>query len=319
MWGHASPPVKAMELHRPVMPEETLEQLDASRGGMFVDATLGMGGHSELILQASPANRVIGLDRDRDAIERASRRLEPFGDRFTAISSDYRQVKPVLNARGVQSVAGLLADLGVSSYQLDTPERGFTFRSDGPLDMRMDRAQGETAADLVNHLPEAELARIIFEYGEERASRRIARAIVAERARAPITTTAKLAELVIRAVHQKGHWRIHPATRTFQALRIAVNTELEGLEQFVADAVDLLETDGRLVVITFHSLEDRIVKHAFRFQSGRCICSPGQPVCRCGTANRVEILTRKAIQPSDAEIAQNPRARSAKLRACRKI
>jgi 16S rRNA (cytosine1402-N4)-methyltransferase len=188
-----------------------------------------------------------------------------------------------------------------------------------PLDMRMDRTERVTAADLVNHLGERELGDIIWEYGEERAARRIARQIVKERARGPITTTRQLAALVARVIHQPGRWRIHPATRTFQALRIAVNRELEGLDDFVADAVDLLERDGRLVIITFHSLEDRIIKRAFKFQSGQCICPPHQPDCRCGAQARVEILTRKALQPSADEIAENPRARSAKLRACRKL
>src|SRR5262249_15830746 len=185
-----------------------------------------------------------------------------------------------------------------------------------PLDMRMDRSQKLTAADLVNDLSERELADIIFEYGEERAARRIARRIVRERARAAINTTEQLADLVIKAIHPKGHWRIHPATKTFQALRIAVNRELEGLDRFVADAVD---AGGRLVVISFHSLEDRIIKQAMRFQSGRCQCPPNQPECRCGATRRVEILTRKAIQPGAGEVADNPRSRSAKLRACRKI
>jgi 16S rRNA (cytosine1402-N4)-methyltransferase len=314
-----------MEIHRPVMPAQTLEQLAAARGGLFIDATLGLGGHAELILCASPINRVIGFDRDAEAIERAKQRLAPFGERFTAAHTDYRRIKAVLAERGIGTVAGVLADLGVSSYQLDTPERGFSFRSgqgvaaNSPLDMRMDRSQKLTAADLVKDLSERELARIIFEYGEERAARRIARRIVAERAKAAITTTAQLADLVVRAVHPKGHWRIHPATKTFQALRIAVNRELEGLDKFVADAVDLLESGGRLVVITFHSLEDRIIKQALRFQSGHCVCPPNQPECRCGTSRRVEVLTRKAIQPGEDEIAANPRSRSAKLRACQKI
>ncbi len=336
-----------MELHRPVMPRETLESLDAARAGLFIDATLGLGGHTELILRASPDNRVIGLDRDAEAIEPARKRLAEFGERFTAVHTDYRRIKEVLGERGIETVAGILADLGVSSYQLDTPERGFSFRSGrgfvespsssvtsptgpsaypagnpptgNPLDMRMDRSQKLTAADLVNGLSERELADIIFEYGEERAARRIAHRIVVERAVAAITTTAQLADLVVRAIHPKGHWRIHPATKTFQALRIAVNRELDGLDQFVADAVDALEHGGRLVVITFHSLEDRIIKQAMRFQSGRCLCPPNQPECRCGATRRVEILTRKAIQPGEDEIASNPRSRSAKLRACRKI
>ncbi len=325
-----------MEQHLPVLPDEVLAQLDASRGGLFVDATLGLGGHSELILRASPENRVIGFDRDAEAIELARQRLAGFGDRFEALQTDYRRIKEVLEGKGVESAAGILADLGVSSYQLDTPERGFSFRfgrvetsessageggteTGSPLDMRMDRSQGPTAADLVNRLSERELADLIFEYGEERASRRIARRIVAARAKAAITTTAQLADLVVKAIHQKGYWRVHPATRTFQALRIAVNRELEGLDRFVADAVDLLAPGGRLVIISFHSLEDRIIKQALRFQSGHCLCPPNQPECRCGAKQRVEVLTRKAIRPSQGEIDGNPRARSAKLRACRKL
>jgi 16S rRNA (cytosine1402-N4)-methyltransferase len=337
-----------MELHRPVMPNEALESLDAARAGtptgrLFIDATLGMGGHTELILRASPDNHVIGFDRDAEAIALASERLAEFGERFIAIHTDYRRIKEVLAEKRIETVAGILADLGVSSYQLSAPERGFSFRSGqdftespsssvtsptqpsaypvatSPLDMRMDRSQKLTAANLINDLSERELANIIFEYGEERAARRIARRIVRERDAAPITTTGRLADLVVRAIHPKGHWRIHPATKTFQALRIAVNRELEGLDQFVADAIDALEHGGRLVIISFHSLEDRIIKQALKFQSGRCLCPPNQPECRCGAVKRVEILTRKAIQPGAAEIADNPRSRSAKLRACRKI
>jgi 16S rRNA (cytosine1402-N4)-methyltransferase len=311
-----------MLLHRPVMPVEALNALGTGKGGLFVDATLGLGGHTELVLQASPLNRVIGFDRDAEAIALAKERLAEFGERFEAVHYDYRQVKTVLRKKGIESVAGILADLGVSSFQFDTPERGFSFRfseADWPLDMRMDRTQALTAADLVNRSSERELADIIFEYGEERAARRIAKLIVAERAKTPVKTTAQLASLVVRAVHQQGHWKIHPATRTFQALRIAVNRELDGLDQFVADTVDLLEPGSRLVVITFHSLEDRIIKQAFRFQSGICACPSSQPVCQCEAIKRVEVLTRKAVQPSEAEIADNPRARSAKLRACQKL
>jgi 16S rRNA (cytosine1402-N4)-methyltransferase len=337
-----------MELHRPVMPNETLENLDAARvgtpaGRLFIDATLGLGGHTELILRASPDNRVLGFDRDAESIELAIERLAEFGERFMAAHTDYRRIKEVLAEKGIETVAGILADLGVSSYQFSAPERGFSFRSGqnftespsssvtsptdlsaypvatSPLDMRMDRSQKLTAADLVNGLSERELADIIFEYGEERAARRIARRIIRERARAPITTTGRLADLVVRSVHQKGYWRIHPATKTFQALRIAVNRELEGLDQFVADAIDALEQGGRLVIITFHSLEDRIIKQAMRYQSGRCLCPPNQPECRCGAVRRVEILTRRGLQPGAGEIADNPRSRSARLRACRKI
>jgi len=315
-----------MPLHRPVMLAEALAFLTAERGGLFVDATLGLGGHTEAILRASPASRVIGLDRDAEAIELARQRLSEFGARFEAVHTDYREIKRVLLEKGIESVSGILADLGVSSFQLATPERGFSFRAvdeeavgtDSPLDMRMDRSESLTAADLANHLSERELADIIWAYGEERAARRIARRIVAERAQAPIRTTAQLADLVVKTVHPSGRWRIHPATRTFQALRIAVNRELDRLEEFVADAVDLLEPDGRLVVIAFHSLEDRLIKQAFKFQSGHCLCPPQQPDCRCGATRRVELLTRKAVKPAADEIAQNPRARSAKLRACRK-
>ncbi|QQS46283.1 MAG: 16S rRNA (cytosine(1402)-N(4))-methyltransferase RsmH [Acidobacteriota bacterium] len=314
-----------MELHRPVMPAEALEHLVPERGGLYVDATLGPGGHTELILEASPEARVLGIDRDAEVIALAGQRLAGYGERFTAVHSDYRRIKEILRGEGIESVAGILADLGISSYQLDTTERGFSFRESSdvggaaPLDMRMDRTQALTAADLVNDLSERELADLIFKYGEERAARRIARGIVAARAKSRIATTGQLAEIVIRAVHQKGHWRIHPATRTFQALRIAVNRELEGLDRFIADAVDLLEPEGRLVVIAFHSLEDRIIKQALRYQSGQCQCPPHQPVCACGAVRRVEILTRKAIQPGEEEIRSNPRSRSAKLRACRKL
>lgn len=321
-----------MEIHRPVMPVEALAQLEAVRGGLFIDATLGLGGHSELILRAATHNRVIGFDRDAEAIALAKKRLAQFGERFEAIHTDYRRIKEVLRAKAIKSVAGIMTDLGVSSLQFDTPERGFSFRfgeresnkpnsaaASYPLDMRMDRSQPTTAAELINTLGERELADIIFEYGEERAARRIARLIVATRTKSPVTTTAQLAELVIKAVHQKGHWRIHPATRTFQALRIAVNRELDGLDKFVADAVDVLAADGRLVIITFHSLEDRLIKQAFRFQSGQCRCPASQPVCQCAAIARVAILTRKALQPSAAETSANPRARSAKLRACRKL
>ena len=308
-----------MPVHLPVMPVEALTALDAGKGGLFIDATLGLGGHTELILRASPQSRVIGIDRDAEAIALAEERLREFGERFEAVKSDYRQIKTVIGERNLQSVAGVLADLGVSSFQFDEPERGFSFKSDSPLDMRMDRSQDVTAADLVNSMGERELADLIFEFGEERSSRRIARLIVAERAKAAIRTTAQLASLVVKAVNQPGHWRIHPATKTFQALRIAVNRELDDLGQFVADAIDLLAVDGRLVVITFHSLEDRIIKQALKFQSGHCVCPQSQPVCQCGAIKRVEVLTRKAVQPSEAEIAANPRARSAKLRACQKL
>ncbi|MBI1766606.1 MAG: 16S rRNA (cytosine(1402)-N(4))-methyltransferase RsmH [Acidobacteria bacterium] len=323
-------------MHLPVLLAETLRYLkadnpDISVPRLFVDCTLGLGGHSERLLEVSPQHHVIAFDRDAEAIAIARERLARFGERFVPVHTDYRQIKTVLaelEAVRVEKhalpVAGILADLGVSSFQLDAPERGFSFRFNPgeqapPLDMRMDRSRGETAAHLLNTLSERELADLIYQYGEEHAARRIARRIVTERDKAPLVTTAQLAELVVRAVHQKGHWRIHPATRTFQALRIAVNRELEGLEQFVADAIEMLASDGRLVILTFHSLEDRIIKQTFRFQAGMCRCPSNQPVCVCGAVPRVEILTRKAVPPGEQEIATNPRARSAKLRACRKL
>jgi 16S rRNA (cytosine1402-N4)-methyltransferase len=323
------------------MPEEVIDLLAPGRGGLVIDATLGMGGHTELILDRFPNVRVMGLDRDAESLAMARERLARFGDRFVGVHRDYRELRTVMAESEIAAVAGILVDLGISSYQLDTLERGFSFRaksaggpeigpeigpeadlavkSDIQLDMRMDRSVGVTAADLVNRLSEQELADLIYKFGEERASRRIARRIVQERAAAPIQKTVELAELVVRAVNQKGYWKIHPATKTFQALRIAVNRELEGLDSFVATAVDLLEPEGRLVMITFHSLEDREIKQAFRFQAGQCQCPPTRPRCECGAVRRVELLTRKALRPGDVEISANPRARSAKLRACRKL
>ena len=299
---------------------QVLSAIDASQAGVFVDATLGLGGHSEAILQASSQNRVIGFDRDREAITVAEARLAGFGSRFAAVHTDYRQIREALDQLSIQQVQGILADLGVSSWQLDSPERGFSFRyGSEPLDMRMDRSRGLTAAELVNQLSEQELADLIWTFGEERASRRIARRIVSLRVRSPFETTGQLADLVVKAVNLKGRWRIHPATKTFQALRIAVNKELEGLDRFVGAGVDRLEPGGRLVIISFHSLEDRIIKRSLRTESGQCFCPPSQPVCVCGAVRRVELLTRKPIVPDADEIARNPRARSARLRACRKL
>jgi 16S rRNA (cytosine1402-N4)-methyltransferase len=293
----------------------------AERGGLFVDATLGLGGHSEAILTASPDTRVIGIDRDREAIRLASERLARFGARFRAVQSNFRDIVRVLEEAGEREASGVLADLGVSSLQFDSPERGFSFRHDAPLDMRMD-AEGseETVAELLERLPEEEIARVIYEYGEERKSRRIARWIVERRERGePLRTTAELASLVARAVGHKRGERIHPATRTFQALRIAVNGELEGLEAFVETSVALLQTQGRLAVISFHSLEDRVIKRALRKLSGYCECDRRVPVCACGARKAVEILTRRPVTPGEQELGENPRARSAKLRACLKL
>lgn len=307
--------------HRPVLLRETLKWLEPGRGGLFVDCTLGLGGHSEAILEASTDTRVIGIDRDPEALEMASGRLARFGPRFRGVHADFREIERIVAEADESEATGVLVDLGVSSLQLDAADRGFSFRNDAPLDMRMDATgDDETAADLLVRLPEVEIARIIFEYGEERRSRRIARWIVERRELGtPITRTRELAELVSRAVGTSKTARIHPATRTFQALRIAVNRELEGLGRFIETAIDLLETDGRLVVISFHSLEDRIVKQTLRRLSGRCECPARVPICTCGARQAVEVLTRRPVAPGQEEMDDNPRARSAKLRSCRKL
>lgn len=302
-------------VHRPVLAHEVVELLRCRGGRTYVDGTLGPGGHAEAILESSaPDGRVIGLDLDPDAILRASARLAGFGDRFTAVRSDFRKVDTVLHELRTGPVDGILADLGLSSIQMLTPERGFGFSAEGPLDMRYDRSRGRSAADLVAEEDEASLRRILLEYGEERSAARIARAIVRRREKAPLLTTTELAALVAASVPRRGPTRIHPATKTFQALRIAVNDELEGLDGFVDTAVMSLRRGGRLAVISFHSLEDRIVKHAMRALANRCICPPGMPVCGCGRENIVRIVTSKAVVPSPAERADNPRSRSAKLR-----
>jgi 16S rRNA (cytosine1402-N4)-methyltransferase len=307
--------------HRPVLLAETVHFLAPERGGLFVDCTVGLGGHSEAILESSNETRVIGIDLDTVALGHASQRLARFGKRFQAVQANFREIASVVDGLGEREVRGVLVDLGVSSLQFDSPERGFSFRWDSPLDMRMDAAgEAETAANLLLRLPEEEIARILFEYGEERRSRRIAKWIVESRERGqPIETTKALADLVQRAAGYSKTRGIHPATRTFQALRIAVNRELEGLDQFVVTAIDLLQPDGRFVAISFHSLEDRIIKQELRRLSGYCQCPPRVPVCSCGARRAVELLTRRPVAPGDSEIEQNPRARSAKLRACRKL
>jgi 16S rRNA (cytosine1402-N4)-methyltransferase len=307
--------------HRPVLLRETIEFLKPERGGLFLDCTVGLGGHSEAILETSEATRVLGFDRDGEALAAATQRLLRFGDRFRAVHADFREVARVMRERGEERAAGVLVDLGVSSLQFDSETRGFSFRFDAPLDMRMDAAGDEdTAAELLQRLSEEEIARIIFEYGEERNSRRIAKWIVEHREQGtPISTTKALADLVARAAGKQKHQRIHPATRTFQALRIAVNRELEDLAPFVEEVIDLLETDGRFVVISFHSLEDRIMKHELRRLSGRCQCQHRTGVCNCAARRAVELLTKRPVTPDELEIETNPRARSAKLRACRKL
>jgi 16S rRNA (cytosine1402-N4)-methyltransferase len=309
--------------HRPVLLRETMQLLAPERGGLFVDCTVGLGGHSESILEAAPETRVVGIDRDASALSSAGERLARFHGRFRAVHGDFRELDRILRELEETEPAGILADLGVSSLQFDSPTRGFSFRFDAPLDMRMDaESNEESAADLLMRLSEEEIADIIFNYGEERNSRRIAKWIVESREQgAPITTTKELADLVARAAGKRKNWQIHPATRTFQALRIAVNRELENLGQFVSTAIDLLQVDGRFAVISFHSLEDRIMKHELRRLSGYCQCDPRSrsTFCTCGAKRLVEILTKRPIAPDDFEIEENPRSRSAKLRACRKL
>lgn len=315
------PKIKAENLHLPVLLTETVELLELRAGGIFVDATLGLGGHTEAILTKFPDVKVIGIDRDAEAIEFARERLEKFGARVEIFQANFTEIKRLSLEAEQEKVDGVLADLGVSSLQFDSAERGFSFRFDAPLDMRMDaEADTETAAELLETLSEFEIARIIYEYGEERFSRRIARRIVERRERGePVKTTKDLAELVERSVRRGKKDKIHPATRTFQALRIAVNGELEILERFILDSVDILKKDGRLAIITFHSLEDRIVKQTLQKLAGKCFCPPRMPQCGCGAKKEIEILTRKPIVPNEAETEENPRARSAKLRACLKL
>ena len=309
--------------HRPVLLRETIQLLAPEQGGLYVDCTVGLGGHSEAILESSTETRVIGLDRDAEALRLANQRLARFGKRFRGVHEDFREVRRVVEELEGGEPAGVLADLGVSSLQFDSPTRGFSFRFEAPLDMRMDPdGEGQTAADLLLQLSEEEIAAIIFKYGEERNSRRIAKWIVESREEGkPITTTRELADLVARAGGKRKNWQIHPATRTFQALRIAVNRELEDLGQFVSNAIDLLQEDGRFAVISFHSLEDRIMKRELRRLSGYCQCDARSrsTFCTCGARRLVEILTKRPVVPDDFEIAENPRSRSAKLRACRKL
>lgn len=291
-------------MHVPVLLDEVLHLLAPERGGVFVDCTVGLGGHARALLERG-ARRVIGIDRDPAALEAAAGALAEFGDRAELVHADYRELARLLEERSVDVVDGVLADLGVSSMQLDAEGRGFSFRRDEPLDMRMDTTRGDTAADLLARVDETELADVIYQFGEERHSRRIARALVRAREGGPLRTTGQVADIVRRANTPRGrrvaYQRIDPATRTFQALRIWVNRELEGLDEFIATAASRLAPGGRLAVIAFQSLEDRVVKHTFR------------------RLESVRVLTRRPIVASDAEVERNPRARSAKLRAVERI
>lgn len=306
--------------HLSVLPDEVIRFLEPADGKTYLDGTLGGGGHSALILEKAPGALLIGIDRDRTALAAAGARLATYGDHARLVHGDFADVAGHLSTLGITALDGFILDLGVSSHQLDTRERGFSFQQDAPLDMRMDISSGETAAELVNELPEAELERIIGEYGEERWAKRIAAFIVRERAESPITTTFRLVDIIKGAV-PKAKWdeRIHPATRTFQALRIAVNTELDSLEQGMRAALDLLRPGGRGVIISFHSLEDRIVKHIFREYAEGCTCPRQLPICVCGKQPRVKVLTSRPVTATAEETESNPRARSAKLRAVEKL
>jgi len=321
------------ELHEPVLLAEVIDWLRPGEGGTFVDCTVGLGGHAQAILNASRDATVIGIDRDPEALARAKPRLSIFEDRVQLVQANFESIAEVLADQRIAEARGILADLGVSSLQLERAERGFSFASDAPLDMRMDQGSEPTAAVLVNELAERELADLIFEYGEERGARRIARAIVRQRDREPIATTGQLAQIVVRALNIPGRWRIHPATRTFQALRIAVNDELKAIEGFIPAAISKLARGGRLAIISFHSLEDRIVKRSFLRESGRCICQTQKwqtgarkklgvdaIICEhCGASKRVNVLTRKPVRPAPEEIERNPRSRSSLLRVCERL
>ncbi|MHB8771702.1 MAG: 16S rRNA (cytosine(1402)-N(4))-methyltransferase RsmH [Syntrophales bacterium] len=307
--------------HRPVMVTEVVAALRPRAGAVVVDGTVGGGGHAEAILESTaPDGILIGIDADGEALAAAGRRLARFGKRAILVKGNFADMEGILAEQKIGTVDGILLDLGVSSHQLDSPERGFSFSQEAPLDMRMDRSRPKSAADLVNSLPWEELARIIKGFGEERMAGRIARAIVAERNRSPIRTTTALAGIVVRTLPPgTERQKIHPATRTFQALRIAVNDELTSLRRAIEDGTERLKPEGRFSIISFHSLEDRIVKNAFRAGEKGCTCPPDLPVCGCNGKPKLRVITRKPVTPGDEELGSNPRARSAKLRTAERI
>lgn len=305
--------------HVPVMFREVIEALRPRDGGRYVDGTTGAGGHAAGVLEAAGPNaRLLGLDADPDALAIAGKTLARFGDRVELVNENFRYLAEVARDKGFVPADGVLLDLGISSMQLDLSIRGFSFRTEAPLDMRFDPRQLVTAADIVNGADEAELRKILYEYGEERFAPRIARAIVQQRAIRRIETTAQLADIVTKAVGPR--WvGINPATKTFQALRIAVNKELESLRETLPQALEILAKGGRMAIIAFHSLEDRIVKEFMRYEASHCICPPGLPVCVCGKKPSLKIVGKKPLTPDIEEIQRNPRARSAKLRVAEKI
>ena len=303
--------------HSPVLLKEVLELLRPQPGGFYIDATIGLGGHAEAILEASGSRgELLGIDRDEEALFMASQRLARFRGRYHIVHANFADLNEIAKQRGFTECDGILADLGVSSLQLEKADRGFSFQKDGPLDMRMDHDSALTADEVVNQYPEKDLANLIFQFGEERRSRPIARAIVRSR---PIHSTLALAAVIARAVHPRHRERIHPATRTFQALRIFVNDELGKIAPFIHSAVDLLKVGGRMAIISFHSLEDRIVKDVFRSQTQECSCFPGAAHCECGKRKVLKLLTKKSVMAAEAEVRVNPSSRSAKLRAAERI
>ncbi len=306
--------------HVPVMLDSVMRLLRCRSGERYIDGTAGAGGYSEAILRAgAPDGLLLALDWDAEALERTRERLAPFGARVALEKAGFAELPEVVERLSWGESDGIVLDLGVSGYQLEDPRRGFSFLHDGPLDMRMDRDLPRTAGDLVNSLPEKELAKLIFEFGEERFSRRIARAIVERRKESPISSTGMLAQLIRQAVPKtRDAARIHPATRTFQALRIAVNRELEALETFLAGALELLKPGGRLCIVSFHSLEDRMVKRKFREWARSCRCPEEAPICTCERKPLARLLTRKAVRPGPEEEEANPRARSGRLRCVEK-
>lgn len=303
--------------HKSVLLTETVDGLNVRTGGVYVDGTLGGGGHASLVCERlGEGGRLIGIDQDEDAVKAASVRLEKYKDKVTIVKDNYRNIESVLHELNIPAVDGICLDLGVSSYQLDTPDRGFTYREeDAPLDMRMDRQGPVTAADIVNDYGETELYRIIRDYGEEKFAKHIARHIVRERQRGPVTTTGQLTNITRAAIPARARaGGGHPSKRTFQALRIEVNRELEVLEESIDTMIGLLKPGGRLCVITFHSLEDRIVKNRFKTNENPCTCPPDFPVCVCGKKSRGRVVTRKPIVPDTKEVEENKRSKSSKLR-----
>ncbi len=302
--------------HRPVLLGETVDSLRIKPDGIYVDGTLGGGGHaSEVCRRLGEKGRLIGIDQDGEAIQAAAERLSPYGDRVTIVRSNYEQIAQVLGDLGIRKVDGIYLDLGVSSHQFDDAARGFSYREDAPLDMRMDQRQSQTAADIVNEYDESELYRIIRDYGEERFAKNIARQIVRQRQEKPVETTGELSEIIKSAIPMKMRATGgHPAKRTFQAIRIELNRELDVLNRSIDVMIELLNPDGRLSIITFHSLEDRIVKNRFRENENPCQCPPDFPVCMCGRVSKGKVITRRPIVPTEEEIEENKRCKSSKLR-----